>query len=111
MFEGGVERRVEKKFKGCDIGYALAASSCERVSGVDACTVTACDVITAFAVSVPSLLLAEPAGFFGPECPADRSTGPITQSTSDQMLFISTDPFDRRRTQSYNKIMGCQYPG
>src|SRR5215467_2767813 len=40
--------------KGCDIGYALAVSSCEGVSSVDACTVAAVDVITAFAVPNPS---------------------------------------------------------
>jgi hypothetical protein len=27
--------------KGCDFGYALAANSCEGVTGVDACTVAA----------------------------------------------------------------------
>ena len=27
--------------KGCDIGYALAANSCEGVNNVEACTVTA----------------------------------------------------------------------
>lgn len=58
---------------------------------MDACTVTAFDVITAFAVSVPGLPLAELAGFFGPESPVNRFTGPITQSTSDQTLFISSD--------------------
>jgi hypothetical protein len=36
---GSKERR--KKEKGCDIGYALATSSCERANSVDACTVTA----------------------------------------------------------------------
>jgi hypothetical protein len=40
--------------KGCDIGYALAASSCEGANSVDACTVTALDAITAFAVPNPS---------------------------------------------------------
>ena len=46
---------------------------------MDACTVTAFDVITAFAVSNPSLLLAELAGFFGLE----RSTNHfIEQSPS-----------------------------
>jgi hypothetical protein len=47
---------------------------------VDACTVTASDVITAFAVSNPNLLLAKPVGFFGSERPANRFTGAITQS-------------------------------
>ena len=40
--------------KGCDIGYALAASSCEGANCVDACTVTALDAITAFAVPNPN---------------------------------------------------------
>jgi hypothetical protein len=40
--------------KGCDIGYALAASSCEGAHSVEACTVTALDAITAFAVPNPN---------------------------------------------------------
>jgi hypothetical protein len=40
--------------KGCDIGYALAASSCEGANSVEACTVTALDAITAFAVPNPN---------------------------------------------------------
>src|SRR6266542_908982 len=40
--------------KGCDIGYALAISSCEGANSVDACTVTAFDAITAFAVPNPN---------------------------------------------------------
>jgi hypothetical protein len=42
------------KGKGCDIGYARAASSCEGAFGVDARTVTALDAITAFAVPNPN---------------------------------------------------------
>jgi hypothetical protein len=42
------------KGKGCDIGYALAASSCEEANSVEACTVTALDAITAFAVPNPN---------------------------------------------------------
>ena len=42
--------------KGCDIGYGLAANSCEGVNSVDTCTVTALDAITAFAVPSPSVL-------------------------------------------------------
>ena len=60
--------------KGCDIGYALAANSCEGVNDVDACTVTALDATTAFAVPDPNLLLAEPVGFFGSGCSLDHST-------------------------------------
>jgi len=40
--------------KGCDIGYAPFAGSCEGVNNVDTCTVTALDVITAFAVPNPN---------------------------------------------------------
>jgi len=40
--------------KGRDIGYALAASSCEEANSVEACTVTALDAITAFAVPNPN---------------------------------------------------------
>ncbi len=49
---GGKERW--KKGKGCDIGYALAISSCEEANSMDACTVTASDAITAFAVPNPN---------------------------------------------------------
>jgi hypothetical protein len=47
-FEEGPE-----KVKGCDIGYALTANSCEGANSVEACTVTALDAITAFAVPNP----------------------------------------------------------
>jgi hypothetical protein len=49
----GNVRELEKG-KGCDIGYALAASSCEEAHSVEACTVTALDAITAFAVPNPN---------------------------------------------------------
>ena len=42
------------KGKGCDIGYALAISSCEEADSVEACTVTALDAITALAVPNPN---------------------------------------------------------
>ena len=42
------------KVKGCDIGYALAVRSCEGANSVEACTVTAFDAITAFAVPNPN---------------------------------------------------------
>jgi hypothetical protein len=47
------EEGVEKG-KGCDIGYALAANSCEGAYSVETCTVTALDAITAFAVPNPN---------------------------------------------------------
>ena len=65
-----------KNSKGCDIGYALAANSCEGVNNVDACTVTALDATTAFAVPNPNLPLAGLVGFFGSGYSADHSTEP-----------------------------------
>jgi len=47
-------KKGREKGKGCDIGYALATSSCEGVDNVDACTVTALDAITAFTVPNPN---------------------------------------------------------
>jgi len=47
-------REAGRTKKGCDIGYALTANSCEGVSSADACTVAASDAITAFAVPNPS---------------------------------------------------------
>ena len=41
---------------------------------MDACTVTALDATTAFAVPDPNLPLAEPVGFFGSGYSLDRST-------------------------------------
>ena len=73
---GNKESNFPENSKGCDIGYALAANSCEGVNNVDACTVTALDATTAFAVPDPGLFLAELAGFFGSGCSLDHSTEP-----------------------------------
>ena len=54
LLRGLVRRRTLGKGKGCDIGYALATSSCEGANSVEACTVTALDAITAFAVPNPN---------------------------------------------------------
>ena len=73
-----------KNSKGCDIGYALAANSCEGANNVDACTVTALDATTAFAVPDPDLLLAELVGFFG----SGYSVNHFTESRSLSLLRI-----------------------
>jgi len=52
--KGVVAAVSARNSKGCDIGYALAISSCEGANNVDACTVTALDAITAFAVPNPN---------------------------------------------------------
>jgi hypothetical protein len=54
-----------EKIKGRDIGYALAASSCEGANSVEACTITALDVITAFAVPNPNGFSQSPSVFSG----------------------------------------------
>lgn len=59
------ERFVDRNEKGCDFGYALAANSCEGVTGVDACTVTALCAISAFAASKPRLTPRSAVGLFG----------------------------------------------
>jgi hypothetical protein len=53
-FAGVSQEGTLGKGKGCDIGYALAISSCEGANSVEACTVTALDAITAFAVPNPN---------------------------------------------------------
>jgi hypothetical protein len=64
---------------------------------VDACTVTASDVIAAFATSGPNLLLAKLVGFFGSERLANYFALAITQPDSDRQRFIEAKPFGRRR--------------
>jgi len=54
LLRGLVRRRTLEKGKGCDIGYALAISSCEEANSVETCTVTALDAITAFTVPNPN---------------------------------------------------------
>src|SRR6266849_10858381 len=54
LLRGLLRKGTLGKGKGCDIGYALAASSREEANSVDACTVTALDAITAFAVPNPN---------------------------------------------------------
>ena len=76
--------RVGSNRKGCDIGYALAVSSCEGVNSVDACTVTALDAITAFAVPNPGGILAEQSVFSGLVAPRVTS-----MSGSPSLLQIS----------------------
>jgi len=60
-----VPRKRWRKVKGCDIGYALAVHSCEGANSVEACTVTAFDAITAFAVPNPNYSSREPSVFSG----------------------------------------------
>src|SRR5208337_3499691 len=83
------QRAIEK---GCDFGYALAANSCERVTSVDACTVTALGAITTFAVPNPGGHLATPSVFSGLAVRRVASPEPITQRTSGR-LHLCCQPF------------------
>jgi len=84
---------LRTNLKGRNIGYALAADSCERVNDVETCTVTAPDVITAFAVPGPNGHLAAPSVFSGPEVQQVALPFPITQPTSVLATFIFCQPF------------------
>jgi hypothetical protein len=92
MSEVGIRRIATKKskdkLKGCDIGYALAARSCEGANSVEACTVTALDAITAFAVPNPGSSSQSLPVFSGLVSLRVASPGQITQSTSDWLSFI-----------------------
>ena len=68
------QARFRRNGKGCDIGYALAADSCERADRVEARTIAALDVITAFAAPDPNGPSQEPSVFSGPN--ADRVAPP-----------------------------------
>ena len=60
--------------KGRDIGYALVAGSREGANNVEACTITASDAITAFAVPNPNSSSQSQSVFSGLE--AQRVTAP-----------------------------------
>jgi hypothetical protein len=85
-----------KKGKGCDLGYAPAAGSCERADTVDACTVAALDAITAFAVPNPNCSSQKQSVFSGlvalQVAPRSRS---LSLLRTDEVYFIN--PFSRRR--------------
>jgi len=85
------------KGKGCDIGYALAANSCEGAHSVDACTVTALDAITAFAGPDPNCSSQNQSVFSGLVAHPVTLLSGITQPTSDRQRFIFANPFSRRR--------------
>ena len=78
---------MPEKGKGCDIGYALAINSCEGVNSVEACTVTASDAITAFAVPNPNYS-SQSRRFFQVWLLSGLPVELITQLTSDRQNFI-----------------------
>jgi len=99
------EQEGKEKRKGCDIGYAPAIGSCEGAPSVDACTVTALDAITAFAVPNPNCSSQESVGFFGSggssDCPSER----ITQPTSVSATFYFRQPFQPSTGATLNSCL------
>src|SRR5271157_5130116 len=98
------QRAIEK---GCDFGYALAANSCEGVTGVDACTVTALGSITAFAASEPRRSSRNAVGFFGSGRPTGCPAG-LDHPAYFAWLLLVASLFGRRREQSYRSNCDCQ---
>jgi len=93
-----------EKEKGRDLGYALAASSCEGVNGVESCTITAFDVITAFAVLTPAAPR-RAAGFFGSGRPPGYPGQRITQLTSDWLILFepTLSAVDARKSKCFRR--------
>jgi len=97
--EEGLRIRIGRNGKGCDIGYAPAADSCERVNNVDTCTVAALDAITAFAVPNPNCSSQEPVGFSGlVALQVALSSRSLSLLRTDKFYFVN--PFSRRRNQN-----------
>jgi hypothetical protein len=63
---------------------------------VDACTVTASDVFTAFAVSAPAFFSQSLPVFSGQSVAANRFVQRSTQPTSERRLLMEAIPFSRR---------------
>ena len=85
--------------KGCDIGYALAASSCEEANSVETCTVAALDAITAFAVPYPNCPSQDQSVFSGLDA---LQVTLLNRSLSLLRIgkFYFVNPFNRRRNQN-----------
>ena len=77
-----------EKEKGRDIGYAPVVSSCEGANAVDTCTVTALDVITAFAVPNPNCSSQNQSVFSGLVARQVSLLEQITQPTSDWVALL-----------------------
>ena len=82
--------------KGCDIGYAPSASSCERANSVDACTIAALDAITAFAVPNPNCSSQKQSVFSGlVALQVALLSRSLSLLRTDKFYFAK--PFSRRR--------------
>jgi hypothetical protein len=81
-WDTAAQENQPKQLRGCDTGYALATGSCEEANSMDACTVTASDVIIAFAVPNPNYS-SQSSRFFQVWLPQWLPPELITQPTSD----------------------------
>jgi len=82
--------------KGCDIGYAPVAGSCEGANSVDASTVAALDAITAFAVPNPNCSSQKQSVFSGLVArQVALSSGSLSLLRTGKFYFAN--PFSRRR--------------
>jgi hypothetical protein len=112
LFGEPLLRRVgqnSRKDKGCDLGYALAARSCEGANSVEHAPSQPFDAITAFAVPNPNFS-SQSRRFFQvwsssrSPCRADH---PIYFGLAN---FIRTNPFDHRRAKGKLLPDHCQCP-
>lgn len=72
-----------------------------ELNSVDACTVTALDAIAAFAAQTPTAPR-RAVGFFGSGYPTSCLARSITQSTSDQLTFYFSQPFQPSTRETLN---------
>ena len=102
---------LPEKGKGCDIGYALAVGSCEGANCVDACTVTALDAITAFAVPNPNCSSQSQSVFSGLAArPVALSSGPLSLLRTGNVLFSPTlSAVDGGKLNSYEGIVNAAF--
>src|SRR5215813_5162245 len=93
---GSAQKEKAGNIKGRDFGYALAIRSCEGVNSVESCTITALDVITAFAVQTPTPPRRASRFFSGLlVLRVAPPNGSLSLLRIDSVYLIN--PFDRRR--------------
>jgi len=84
------------KGKDRDIGYALAASSCEGVSDVDACTIAVLDVTAAFAAPYPGVT-SQKRRFFRVRPSSKSPRSPDHSAYFGSATIFEANPFSRRQ--------------
>jgi len=94
----------------CSFMAALAARSCEEANNVEACTITAPDAITAFAVPNPKHS-SQSCRFFRVRRPGRLATGLITQSISDWLILFepTLSIVDNADTRSLGVHCQCRF--